>query len=226
MRVVLKRYRAAGRIMQGRERRIRVLARVPVLSSAQAIGGTGPPHCMKCALGVPRPLLTVVPGDGGGPDHPVDDSRSRDRRGRAAGVSLCLWSFALGHLSVWTAYAGWFGISVWILGGALRLPLIIVVFPDGDGGTGLVGRIGEAVLGGAVECVDQSRRGVGRRRLPGHEVLDPHHDHRVRAHVRRADNVLVAGDTDLLVGAGTKDGHAAVQVQLRHGRFGGDTRRA
>lgn len=49
----------------------------------------------------------------------------------AAGVSLCLWSVALGHLSVWSAYAGWFGISIWILGGALCLPLIIVLFPDG-----------------------------------------------------------------------------------------------
>lgn len=87
--------------------------------------------------------MTVVPGDGGGPDHPVGDSRSRDRRGRAAGVSLCLCSFALAHLSVWTAYAGWFGIPVWTPGGALRLPRIIVLFPDGDGGTGLVERIGE-----------------------------------------------------------------------------------
>src|ERR1700683_1067280 len=74
---------------------------------------------------------------------------------------------------------------------------------DGDGGTGLVERIGEAVLGGAVEHVDQPRRGVGWRRLPGHQVLDPHHAHRIRAHVRRADDVLVAGDADPLVGAGT-----------------------
>jgi two-component system, NarL family, sensor kinase len=49
----------------------------------------------------------------------------------AAGVSLCLWSLALGHLSAWSAYAGWFGISIWTLGAALCLPLIIVLFPDG-----------------------------------------------------------------------------------------------
>ena len=64
---------------------------------------------------------------------------------------------------------------------------------DRDRGTGGVEGIRVAVLRGAIEHVDEPRRRVGRPWLPGHHVLEPHHPHRVEAHVRRANNVLVAG---------------------------------
>jgi signal transduction histidine kinase len=49
----------------------------------------------------------------------------------AAGISLAFWSLAARHFNIWSAYAGWIGISIWTLGAALFLPLVIVLFPDG-----------------------------------------------------------------------------------------------
>jgi two-component system NarL family sensor kinase len=49
----------------------------------------------------------------------------------AAGIALAFWAFAAHRFDVWSAYAGWIGMSIWTLGPELFLPLIIVLFPDG-----------------------------------------------------------------------------------------------
>ncbi len=94
---------------------------------------------------------------------------------------------------------------------------------DRDRGTGCVEGIRVAVLRCSIEHVDQTRRRVGRLWLPCQRVLQPHHPHRVDAHVRPANDVLVAGDTDPVVCPRTENGHVAIPIHLRHGRFACDT---
>ena len=76
----------------------------------------------------------------------------------------------------------------------IKRPYDHIMRPDRNRRARCIGHVGAAVLRGAAQHVDQPRRRIRRRRLPGQSVLDPLQALRVAAHGHVADFVLVAGE--------------------------------